>query len=58
VLSVRPEQVDEVLARFASRDLASAVIGEVDASREVVLTREGDAALLWNLHEEPFICAR
>ncbi|WP_250504466.1 sll0787 family AIR synthase-like protein [Caballeronia sp. AZ7_KS35] len=58
VLSVRPEQVDEVLARFASRDLASAVIGEVDASREVVLTRDGDAALLWNLHEAPFICAR
>ncbi|SAK99854.1 AIR synthase-like protein [Caballeronia fortuita] len=58
VLSVRPQHVDEVLARFASRDIASAVIGEVDASREVVVTRADDAALLWNLNEAPFICAR
>jgi AIR synthase-related protein len=58
VLSVRREHVGEVLARFAGRDLASAVIGEVDASREVVVTRGSEAALLWNLREEPFICAR
>jgi AIR synthase-related protein len=58
VLSVRRENVDEVLARFASRELACAVIGEVNASREVVVTRGGESALLWNLREEPFICAR
>ncbi|MDR5782855.1 sll0787 family AIR synthase-like protein [Caballeronia sp. LZ065] len=58
VLSVRKEHVGDVLARFASRDIASAVIGEVDASREVVVMRGDDAALLWNLREEPFICAR
>lgn len=58
VLSVRKEHVDEVLARFASRDISGAVIGEVNASREVVVTRSGEAALLWNLREEPFICAR
>ncbi|SPB14430.1 AIR synthase-like protein [Caballeronia novacaledonica] len=58
VLSVRPEHVGAVLARFASRELASAVIGEVNASREVVVTRGNDTALLWSLREEPFICAR
>jgi AIR synthase-related protein len=55
VLSVRPEHVDEVLARFDARDLACAVIGEVDASREVVLTQRSDAATLWNFDDEPFI---
>nr|WP_284505680.1 sll0787 family AIR synthase-like protein [Caballeronia sp. INDeC2] len=58
VLSVRREHVDEVLARFASHSLACAVIGEVDASREVVIERDLERALLWNLREEPFICAR
>ncbi|WP_250453019.1 sll0787 family AIR synthase-like protein [Caballeronia sp. ATUFL_M2_KS44] len=58
VLSVREEHVGEVLARFASREISGAVIGEVNASREVVVTRGGEAALLWNLREEPFICAR
>ncbi|RDK00102.1 sll0787 family AIR synthase-like protein [Paraburkholderia lacunae] len=57
VLSVRAEHVDEVLARFDARDLTCAVIGEVDASREVVLTQRGDAALLWNLGDGPFIGA-
>jgi AIR synthase-related protein len=58
VLSVRREHVGEVLARFAGRDLASAVIGEVDDSREVIVSRGDEAALLWNFREEPFICAR
>lgn len=58
VLSVRREHVGEVLARFAGRDLASAVIGEVDDSREVVVSRGDETALLWNFREEPFICAR
>jgi AIR synthase-related protein len=57
VLSVRAQQVEEVLARFVARDLACAVIGEVDASREVVLTQCGDAALLWNFGDGPFIGA-
>jgi uncharacterized protein len=58
VLSVRPEHADAVLERFAARSLASAVIGRVDASREVVATRGGESALLWNLRDEPFILAR
>jgi uncharacterized protein len=58
VLSVRREHVDSVCERFKDRSLACAVIGEVDASREVVVTRGDESALLWNLRDEPFICAR
>jgi AIR synthase-related protein len=58
VLSVRPEHVDAVRARFEARSLACAAIGSVDASREVVVERGGESALLWNLREEGFICAR
>ncbi|KXV03048.1 hypothetical protein CR51_19080 [Caballeronia megalochromosomata] len=58
VLSVRRQHIDEVCARFASRSLACAVIGEVNASREVVIERGSERALLWNLRDEPFIGAR
>lgn len=58
VLSVHPEHVDAVKARFEARSLACAAIGTVDASREVVVERGGESALLWNLKEEGFICAR
>ncbi|MFP3550319.1 sll0787 family AIR synthase-like protein [Paraburkholderia sp. SIMBA_049] len=57
VLSVREEHVDEVLARFAQRGLACATIGSVDASREVVLTQQGDSALLWSFKDSAFIGA-
>jgi AIR synthase-related protein len=57
LLSVRDEHVDEVHACFAQRGLACATIGSVDASREVLLTQQGDAALLWNFRESAFIGA-
>jgi AIR synthase-related protein len=57
VLSVREEHVDKVLARFAQRGLACATIGAVDASREVVLTQQGDSALLWSFKDSAFIGA-
>ncbi|AUT65210.1 sll0787 family AIR synthase-like protein [Paraburkholderia terrae] len=57
VLSVREEHVDEVLARFTQRGLACATIGAVDASREVVLTQQGDSALLWSFKDSAFIGA-
>jgi AIR synthase-related protein len=47
VLSVRPEQVAEVMMRFASRDLACAVVGEVTAQRQVQL---------WDFERDAFIC--
>ncbi|MFM0215002.1 sll0787 family AIR synthase-like protein [Paraburkholderia caledonica] len=57
LLSVRDEHVDEVHACFAQRGLACATIGSVDASREVVLTQQGDSAWLWNFRESAFIGA-
>ncbi|BDC44244.1 sll0787 family AIR synthase-like protein [Paraburkholderia terrae] len=57
VLSVREEHVDDVLARFAQRGLSCATIGSVDASREVVLTQQGDSALLWSFKDSAFIGA-
>ncbi|APW40191.1 hypothetical protein RD110_25795 [Rhodoferax koreense] len=58
VLSVRPEHTAQVLARFTSRGLACAVIGEVTETPEVLLTHEGEHALLWNVAEQTFITAR
>jgi AIR synthase-related protein len=56
VLSVRPEQVAEVMMRFASRDLACAVVGEVTAQRQVQLRQAGGQALLWDFERDAFIC--
>ena len=55
LLSVPPAHVAAVQARFAARELACAVIGEVDATRTLTL-RQGDAqAQLWDLNTQPFI---
>jgi uncharacterized protein len=58
VLSVAPPHVREVQARFAARDIASAVIGQVDGGSRLVLRRRGERALLWDTREQPFICPR
>jgi AIR synthase-related protein len=58
LLSVREEQVDAVQAQFDSRSLACAVIGTVDASSEVVLRHQNDAAVLWDFNREPFMVAK
>jgi AIR synthase-related protein len=55
LLSVRQEHVDAVQAQFDARALACAVIGSVDATRQVVLHRQADAAVLWDFEREPFI---
>ncbi|KQP13814.1 hypothetical protein ASF43_17255 [Pseudorhodoferax sp. Leaf267] len=57
VLSVRPGDVDAVLARFAARDLAAAVVGDVDDTRALHLAQGGEHALLWDLQRDNFICA-
>ncbi len=56
MLSVRPEQVGEVMMRFAARDIASAVAGDVTASRQVLLQQGGEQALLWDFAHDAFIC--
>jgi AIR synthase-related protein len=57
LMAVREEHVDDITRRFAARALDCAPIGTVDASREVVVHRRTDAALLWDFRDEPFIVA-
>jgi AIR synthase-related protein len=54
VLSVAPAQVAAVRARFAQREIECAVVGEVTASREVLLRHADGTARLWHT-DEPFI---
>ena len=55
VLSVAPAHVASVLARFAARDIACGVIGEVDATRQVRLRAGGEEALLWDFGSDAFV---
>jgi AIR synthase-related protein len=57
VLSVRPQHVDAVLARFRAREIGCAVVGELLAPPQVTLTHRGSEALLWDVAAEPFITA-
>jgi len=56
ILSVRPQKLGELMTRFAARDLACAVIGEVDDTRTLVLRQGAERELLWDLNREAFIC--
>jgi AIR synthase-related protein len=70
LLSVDAARVADLGARFVSRGIACAVIGEVDASREVWLDQPSslgaaqgtapgtESALLWDFKREPFIGPR
>ncbi len=57
VLSVAPAHVAQVMQRFAARDLTAAVIGEVTAAPQAVLSHDGDSALLWDFALRPFMAA-
>jgi len=57
VLSVAPAHVTTVIDRFASRELAVAVIGEVDAATQVRVLHEDTSALLWDFAERPFMAS-
>lgn len=57
VLSLRPEQAEPVLARFASRGIAAAAVGRVTAGSALRLRHGDDEALLWDTAAEPFITA-
>ena len=54
VLSVAPDKVRAVLARFVARDIACAAVGRVDNSRKVRLWRDEDEIEVWDL-SRPFI---
>jgi AIR synthase-related protein len=57
VLSVRSQHEAAVLARFASRGLAAARVGRVEAGSELWLERGDEHLLLWDHGAEPFIGA-
>ena len=58
VLSVRPEHVAAVLRRFQAREIAAAVVGEVNSTRRLHLQHDRAQALLWDLKVESFVGAR
>ncbi len=58
VLSVAPPHVAAVIDRFASRQLAVAVIGEVDATAQVRVLHAASSALLWDFAERPFMASK
>jgi uncharacterized protein len=61
LLSVAPEQVKAVQARFTQRGIACEAIGEVQAHHQlrlVVGDQVAEGATLWDLQSEPFIGAR
>lgn len=55
VLAVRPDQVPQVLARFAQRGIAAADVGEVTARPELHLRLRDEEAIFWNLAASPLI---
>lgn len=58
LLSVPPACVDEVVARFAARDIAVAVTGAVSAGTQVAITDGTHREVIWDFADEPLIgCA-
>jgi selenophosphate synthetase-related protein len=57
VLAVRPEVLDEVLERFARRDLAAAVVGEIADGTTMTLRDATERVALWDWDEHAFIGA-
>lgn len=55
LMSVRPAHADAIVERFAARGLACAVIGDIDATREVVVEEAGETAVLWDFGIEAFM---
>ncbi len=55
VLSVRPDKVADVMSKFSSRDIESAVVGTVTEDSVVWLANNAGRSLLWDWNEKPFI---
>jgi selenophosphate synthetase-related protein len=52
VLAVKPERTEHVLAAFAAREIASAVVGCVDASRKLTISSRNEREVIWDLARE------
>ena len=55
ILSIAPDRVAAVIDRFASRVIAAAAIGSVDASRVVRIAEAGAEAVVWDFAVSPLI---
>ena len=58
LLTAKPAQAATVLARFAERSLAAAVIGTVSTGRDVAIVRQHRREVIWDLAASPLMgCA-
>jgi uncharacterized protein len=58
LLAAKPAQAAAVLARFAERDLAAAVIGAVSTGRDVAIARQHQREVIWDFTASPLMgCA-
>lgn len=58
ILSVAPSDMAAVVDRFASRGIAAAAVGRVEAGRQVTVTHGPDRAVIWDFARTPLIgCA-
>ncbi|OKO92016.1 hypothetical protein AC629_01720 [Bradyrhizobium sp. NAS80.1] len=58
LLSVKPDHIDETLARFGQRGIAAASIGEVTTGTSVTIRAAAGRATVWDFSQQPLIgCA-
>lgn len=55
VLAVAPDKTDAVCETFAAREIATAVVGQVQEDRAVSLVSDGGRATLWDFAAAPFM---
>jgi uncharacterized protein len=55
LLSVKPEHIEETLARFRQRDIAAASVGDVMAGTTVDIRAGSDRATVWDFAQQPLI---
>ena len=57
LLSVKRQHVGDVVARFAARDIAAAVIGKVSNGSTVAITDDAHSETIWDFAHSPLIGA-
>lgn len=55
LLACRPQQADELIARFHARDIAAAAIGEITAGSRLEVGLGEERAVFWDLADEPLM---
>lgn len=55
LLSVKPEHIDETLARFRQRGIAAAAVGDVTAGTTVDIRAGSGRATVWDFAQQPLI---